>query len=274
MAVSVQAPLYSKPGMWNLGDPPTTFSSSGPEGVPTSMSYQYSLPTSALESSTTMIPSFHHPPDHAQPPSPALTKPSSPGLKNRGGSAPSKAAKIKRSMSTPNVRGQATADAAALALSAEKRRNKLGYHRTSVACGKYKFNSKCSLSIFVVTNGMTDPITLGHCRRRKIRCIAAPGDPQQRCSNCIRLKKECNFYPVDQQPPPDPRRRGSKAQSGPERASESSSPSTSSGQLPEMAPTLPYPHLNMPPIQDLGGPQMKRQRTESFSPENKGLCER
>jgi hypothetical protein len=35
-----------------------------------------------------------------------------------------------------------------------------------------------------------------------------------------------------------------------------------------MPPTLPYPHLNMPPIQDLGGPQMKRQRTESFSPEN------
>jgi hypothetical protein len=39
-------------------------------------------------------------------------------------------------MSTPNVRGQASADAAALALSADKRRNKLGYHRTSVACGK------------------------------------------------------------------------------------------------------------------------------------------
>jgi hypothetical protein len=112
---------------------------------------------------------------------------------------------------------------------------------------------------------------LGHCRRRKIRCIPAPADPQNRCSNCIRLKKECSFFPVDQQPPPDPRRRGSKTQSGPERASEeSSSPSTSSGQPPEMAQTLPYPHLSMPPIQDLGGPQMKRQRTESFSPENKG----
>ena len=42
---------------------------------------------------------------------------------------------IKRSASTPNVRGQAAADAAALSLAAEKRRNKLGYHRTSVACG-------------------------------------------------------------------------------------------------------------------------------------------
>lgn len=41
---------------------------------------------------------------------------------------------IKRSSSTPNIRDQAVADAA-LAASAEKRRNKLGYHRTSVACG-------------------------------------------------------------------------------------------------------------------------------------------
>ncbi|KAI9890691.1 MAG: hypothetical protein M1814_003760 [Vezdaea aestivalis] len=40
---------------------------------------------------------------------------------------------VKRSASTPNVRVQAAADAAAMSL-AEKRRNKLGYHRTSVAC--------------------------------------------------------------------------------------------------------------------------------------------
>lgn len=118
----------------------------------------------------------------------------------------------------------------------------------------------------------TDTRILGHCRRRKIRCIPAAGDPQNRCSNCIRLKKECNFYPVDQNPQPESRRKDSKAQSGTGRASESSSPSTSSGQLPEIQSTLPYPHhLNMPPIQDLGGPQMKRQRTESFSPETKGL---
>ncbi|KAE8447449.1 hypothetical protein EG329_010722 [Mollisiaceae sp. DMI_Dod_QoI] len=227
MAVSVQAPFYSKSGMWNLGDPPTTFSSSGPEGLPASMSYQYPLSAPGLDSSSNMIPSFHHPSslDHAPTPPPPQTKLDSPSLKTRVNPAGSKAAKVKRSMSTPNVRGQATADAAALALSAEKRRNKLGYHRTSVACG--------------------------HCRRRKIRCIPAPGDAQSRCSNCIRLKKECNFYPVDQAPPPDPRRRGSKTQSGPERTSESSSPSTGSGQLPEMQPTLPYPPLNMPPIQDL-----------------------
>lgn len=112
---------------------------------------------------------------------------------------------------------------------------------------------------------------LGHCRRRKIRCIPAPGDPHNRCSNCIRLKKDCNFYPVDQPPPTDHERRDSQAHSGVERLSEGSSPSISSGQMPSDAPqTLPYPHLSMPPIQDLGGPQMKRQRTASFSPENKG----
>jgi hypothetical protein len=138
MAVSVQAPFYSKPGMWNLGDPSSTFSSTGSEGIPNSMSYQYPLPTSGLDSSSGMIPSYHHPPlDHAQPASPAEAKPTSPSVKKQSGSAISKSAKIKRSMSTPNVRGQATAEAAALAMSADKRRNKLGYHRTSVACGKH-----------------------------------------------------------------------------------------------------------------------------------------
>ena len=40
---------------------------------------------------------------------------------------------------------------------------------------------------------------VAHCRRRKIRCVIADADPQQRCQNCIRLKKECVFYPVEQQ---------------------------------------------------------------------------
>lgn len=38
---------------------------------------------------------------------------------------------LKRSASTPNVRGDAGMSMA------DKRRNKLGYHRTSVACGMY-----------------------------------------------------------------------------------------------------------------------------------------
>jgi hypothetical protein len=66
--------------------------------------------------------------------------------------------KLTRSMSTPTVRpGQPVpppqqvgadvmgADAASLALASEKRRNKLGYHRTSVACGKSNSStSSCS----------------------------------------------------------------------------------------------------------------------------------
>ncbi len=136
MAVSVQAPFYSKLGIWVMGDPPTAFSSTGSDALPT-MAYQYPMGASELESSSNMIPSYHHPPgEHTQPGSPADVKPSSPNSTNRETSIGSKSSKVKRSMSTPNVRGQSSADAAALALSAEKRRNKLGYHRTSVACGE------------------------------------------------------------------------------------------------------------------------------------------
>ncbi|KAH7163131.1 hypothetical protein B0J13DRAFT_30465 [Dactylonectria estremocensis] len=59
---------------------------------------------------------------------------------------------------------------------ADKKKNKLGYHRTTVACG--------------------------NCRRRKIRCAPGPIDAQNRCANCVRMKKDCIFYPVDQPPPP------------------------------------------------------------------------
>ena len=139
---------------------------------------------------------------------------------------------IKRSASSPNVRGMSSASESAAAL-AEKRRNKLGYHRTSVACGEYHLTvglvrCGCALtSVFIV-----------HCRRRKIRCLLAPDDAQNRCSNCIRLKKECNFYPVDQQPPVERRpRAGSKAdgRSGDNSASSSSSPSMTTGHMVDQA---------------------------------------
>lgn len=45
----------------------------------------------------------------------------------------------------------------------------------------------------------TNTACAGHCRRRKIRCLLPnPEDSHGRCANCIRLKKECNFFPVDQ----------------------------------------------------------------------------
>ncbi|KAJ6095213.1 hypothetical protein N7486_005959 [Penicillium sp. IBT 16267x] len=78
-------------------------------------------------------------------------------------------AAVEAMATTPN--SQSAMDAS----NADKKRNKLGYHRTSVACV--------------------------HCRRRKIRCLVAPDDSQGRCENCIRLRKECQFFPVDQQPP-------------------------------------------------------------------------
>jgi hypothetical protein len=46
---------------------------------------------------------------------------------------------------------------------------------------------------------------VGHCRRRKIRCLLAPEDPQGKCQNCIRLKKDCNFFPVEQHQESDQR---------------------------------------------------------------------
>lgn len=48
-----------------------------------------------------------------------------------------------------------------------------------------------------------------HCRRRKIRCLVAADDPQGRCENCIRLRKDCQFFPVDQQPPVEKKSRPS-----------------------------------------------------------------
>lgn len=46
---------------------------------------------------------------------------------------------------------------------------------------------------------------IGHCRRRKIRCVLAEQDDHGRCQNCIRLKKECVFYPVDSAGGPESR---------------------------------------------------------------------
>ncbi|KAI1959109.1 hypothetical protein LOZ58_004817 [Ophidiomyces ophidiicola] len=103
---------------------------------------------------------------------------------------------------------------------ADKKRNKLGYHRTSVACV--------------------------HCRRRKIRCLLAPEDPQGRCENCIRLKKECHFYPVDQQPPMEKRgRAGSRADASASDASMVTTPTLlGSGPIVEQKESyFPYPGI-------------------------------
>lgn len=272
MAVSVQSSFNSKSISWSMADlPHHNFSRGNPNQIP-SMAYPYHTMNPGIDQN--MMPGYNH---HMEPHSPLNGQgpsPSNRDLEASSFSKSSKDAKAKRSMSTPNIRTSGNTDAAALALVNEKRRNKLGYHRTSVACGKLSYRlSKTDLiclSVKIEIDGHANLPFIGHCRRRKIRCIPAPADPQNRCSNCIRLKKECNFYPVDQQPQPEPKRRGSKAQSGTGGASESSSPSIPSSQLPDMQPNLPY-HLSMPVIQNLGGVQTKKEMTESFSPDDKGM---
>ena len=76
----------------------------------------------------------------------------------------------------------------------------------------------------------------GHCRRRKIRCLLAKDDKEGRCSNCIRLKKECNFFPVEQTPSQDQRQPGAlkvDVSNGGTSASSSLSPGTSATSLKE-----------------------------------------
>ncbi|KAF1997950.1 hypothetical protein P154DRAFT_270782 [Amniculicola lignicola CBS 123094] len=132
------------------------------------------LPVTDITSTPRSATRFHDeadPATQAQGPPPSLQQP--PSSRHR----PSKvkvAAEIRRASSTPHMRNLALSTSGELSPTADKRRNKLGYHRTSVACG--------------------------HCRRRKIRCLVAQDDPQGRCANCIRLKKECNFFPVEQNP--------------------------------------------------------------------------
>jgi hypothetical protein len=58
--------------------------------------------------------------------------------KKRRHSKPKVTAEIRRSSSTPHMRNLALGTPGDLSPTADKRRNKLGYHRTSVACGKQK----------------------------------------------------------------------------------------------------------------------------------------
>ena len=141
MAVGVQSTLSSKTGSWNLARP--ILKTSGfPEPMTSIMSYQYPLPPapdvdvspSSLINNNYQIPVLP-PPNHSQSSNKAAPV-------RRGVSGPAKGGKVKRSTSSPNVRGQTRADqpeSAFISLADEKRRNKLGYHRTSVACGWFPF---------------------------------------------------------------------------------------------------------------------------------------
>ncbi|KAI9887479.1 MAG: hypothetical protein M1823_000737 [Watsoniomyces obsoletus] len=166
-------------------------------------------------------------------------------------------ASIRRTASTPNVRATASpVDPSIMPFGSNGKgvRNKLGYHRTSVACG--------------------------HCRRRKIRCLLAADDPQGRCSNCIRLKKECNFFPVDQQPPLNrPSQSSHKTErtssNGSSSASESPPSTQGLGRAPGMG-SHSVPYHSYPSASQAPGPPgfpgpLDRQRTDSASSKGRGV---
>ncbi|TIA30515.1 hypothetical protein D6C79_09648 [Aureobasidium pullulans] len=112
---------------------------------------------------------------------PTLPHSSSAGIAKRRKNSKVKMSPIlKRASSTPQLNGLSVQESGGLSPTAlDKRRNKLGYQRISIACS--------------------------HCRRRKIRCVLAESDDMGRCNNCIRLKKECVFYPVDSAGGPESR---------------------------------------------------------------------
>ncbi|KAK7752091.1 hypothetical protein SLS62_006057 [Diatrype stigma] len=87
------------------------------------------------------------------------------------------------------MEGTDDVDLGPLGLSGEKKRNKLGYHRSSMAC--------------------VENLVKVNCRKRKIRCLQDKNDVQGRCVTCIRLRKECFYEPVDHAPSGDPNQVGS-----------------------------------------------------------------
>ncbi|KAI1333991.1 hypothetical protein F5Y15DRAFT_430112 [Xylariaceae sp. FL0016] len=144
----------------------------------------------------------------------------------------SKAFKLKRSLSTPNVRpqGMSDSDSGPLGLHGDKKRNKLGYHRTPIACG--------------------------NCRKRKIRC--QPRKDDGRCEQCIRLKKDCSFYPVDQQPPPAAGLKATaRSAAGSKLASASASPAVALGHSADTQAHSYHQLSSMPSIHNMGPPPLK-----------------
>lgn len=120
-----------------LGNPECD-TSKGLDPMTAVMSYQYPLPPAPDVDvhPSNIVNSYQLPaigqPIHNQP------QVKAPPVR-RGTTGSSKVGKMKRSASSPNVRGQARPDqteAAFISSADEKRRNKLGYHRTSVACGQ------------------------------------------------------------------------------------------------------------------------------------------
>ncbi|KAL1880811.1 hypothetical protein VTK73DRAFT_4981 [Phialemonium thermophilum] len=256
MAVVAPPPLNSNLDLWGPSES-AIYPAVAPESMTDVMPYQYPPPPTAQNGADMELPPSGYIPNYSiSQGSSGVDMGPSPDSNlslDESQETSSKAMKMKQAMSSPGARSSqmqqspphhgAMQDQNALAMGGEKRRNKLGYHRTSVACG--------------------------HCRRRKIRCIPSPADVQGRCVNCIRLKKECSFYPVDQQPPQDTRQKSSSRSSvGPKIASASSSPAMQTGLPSDMQGHHTYAQMSMAPIPNMA-PPMKPSAANSLPPEAK-----
>ena len=109
---------------------------------------------------------------------------------------------------------------------------------------------------------------IGHCRRRKIRCLLAPDDAQNRCANCIRLKKECSFFPVDQQPQMDRRPHASSRIDTRASTSSDSSPALPGGHVLEHGEDF-HSYSHLPLAVPYSGP---RGSIGGVSPLTRGKC--
>jgi hypothetical protein len=144
MAVVAPPPIHTKLDFWGPADS-AVYPLETPEPMTSIMSYQYPPPPPPNGAEMDMphsgyMPTYSVPPptDHRQ------QHESSMSLKDRKDSFSQASMKLKRSLSTPNVRQQqASGPDSAMSLAGEKRRNKLGYHRTSVACGKSLSAADC-----------------------------------------------------------------------------------------------------------------------------------
>jgi hypothetical protein len=157
MAVVAPPPLKSNLASWGSSDS-AIYPSVPPAPMTDIMSYQYPPPPSQNGADMDIPPSGYLPnysvPSQTSSGMDIRSGPDS-GIPSRDRSdSLSKSLKLKRSISTPVVgppqsqppptqqhpptpQQSTTPGQDALSLAAEKRRNKLGYHRTSVACGKF-----------------------------------------------------------------------------------------------------------------------------------------
>lgn len=111
---------------------------------------------------------------------------------------------------------------------------------TSLATIEHQWRA-VSLAQVAIFTKRKETDSAGHCRGRKIRCIPALSDVENRCQSCIRLKRECSFKPTDQQRGTESRSRTAQAHIE-QRSSQSSSPTPSNNDA------QPPPQRQFPPL--------------------------